>query len=63
MTINSPPQMAPGSTQPFCYNTLSGRPTDRPTLRSRRETCTKSVYARERRTKNTSERVVFIFKE
>jgi len=38
-------QTAPGSTQPFCHNTLS-RQTDRPTDRwSRQETCTKSDYA------------------
>ena len=52
---HSPPQTAPGSNQPFCHNTLSGqidRPTDRPT--DRRETCTKSAYATERRTNNNS---------
>jgi len=53
---HSSPQTASGSTQPFCHNTLSGqtdRLTDRQTDRwSRRETCTKSAYAIQRRTNN-----------
>jgi len=46
---HSPPQMASGSTQPFCHSTLSGqtdRRTDQPTdWWSRWQTCTKSTYA------------------
>jgi len=45
---HSPPQTA--SAQPFCHDTLADRQTDR---WSRWETCTISVYARQRRIKNT----------
>jgi len=54
---HSPPQMASGSAQPFCHNTLCGPtdwPTDRQTDRwSRRMFSTVSAYAREWRYNNS----------
>ena len=49
-----PPKMAIGSNQRFCNNRVSGQ-TNRPTDRwSKRETCIKSAYTRERYNNNKS---------